>query len=199
MNIKGLDYNTTREKLVMPEYGREVQNMVSYAMTLPDRRARQRCAEGIVAIMARMMQRSQKDANFRQKLWDHLALMSDFKLDIDYPVDVRHARAVTARPQPVPYPMSRIPVRHYGKMLFEMFDRLKTMPAGRERDELARLAANHMKRNLMQWGRGSFDKHKVADDLARYTDGRVQLDIDHFVFEKTPVKEQQATPRRRKK
>ena len=85
MNIEGLDYNTQREKLVMPEYGREVQSMIDYAVTLEDKEERKQCATAIVAIMERMFPQSAGTADFRQKLWDHLAIMSGFKLDIDYP------------------------------------------------------------------------------------------------------------------
>lgn len=81
MNIEGLDYNTQREKLVMPEYGREVQSMIDYAVTLEDKEERKQCATAIVAIMERMFPQSAGTADFRQKLWDHLAIMSGFKLD----------------------------------------------------------------------------------------------------------------------
>ena len=144
MNIKGLDYNTTRERLVLPEYGREVQNMVDHALTLPTKEERQRCAETIIAIMGRMMQQNQNDTNFQRKLWDHLAIMSNFQLDIDYPFDVSNAAKIAKKPETVEYPNLRIPVRHYGAMLFEIFEKLKHMEPGKERDELVKLTANQM-------------------------------------------------------
>jgi hypothetical protein len=79
--------------------------------------------------------------------------------------------------------MTAIPVRHYGKMMFELFEKLKTMPEGEERDELVRQTANQMKRNLHQWSNGSTDDEKIASDLARFTDGKIQLDLDTFKFE----------------
>lgn len=184
MKISGLDYNTQRERLILPEYGREVQQMIDYCIALPNRAERQHCAESIVGVMERMMPRTGGDIDYRHKLWDHLALMSNFKLDIDYPVDITEAKKMLARPKPMPYPMKRIPVRHYGVMMFEVFERLKTMPPGIERTELIRLAANQMKRDLVQWGHGSSDNEKVATDLANYTDGRVQLDLSTFRFER---------------
>ena len=197
MNIEGLDYNTKREKLILPEYGREVQNMVDYAVSLPSKEERQRCAEAIVAIMDRMFPQNRDSADHVQKLWDHLAIMSDFKLDIDYPYDESQAKTITKKPDPMPYPMAKIPVRHYGKMMFEVFDKLKSMEPGEERDELIRLTANQMKRDLYQWGHGSSDDEKVASDLARYTDGKVQLDLDHFEFDKVETREMDK--KRRKK
>lgn len=183
MNISGLDYNTQRERLVLPEYGREVQQMVDHCVALPTRAQRQHCAESIICVMERMVPRLGSVDDYRHKLWDHLALMSDFKLDIDYPFDISEARRMLSKPNPMPYPMKRIPVRHYGVMMFEVFDRLKTMPEGSERTELIRLAANQMKRDLILWGHGSCDDEKVASDLAGYTGGKVQLDLQTFRFE----------------
>ena len=184
MNIDGLDYNTQREKLVLPEYGREIQDMVAYCVTLPTKEERQDCAETIISIMDRMNQQNHGNADHIQKLWDHLALMADFKLDIDYPFDVSQAMKIASKPEPMTYPMSKIPVRHYGKMMFELFEKLKNMEEGDERTELIRVVANQMKRCLIQWGHGSSDDEKVASDLARFTDGKVQLDLDTFKFDK---------------
>lgn len=196
MNIEGLDYNTQREKLIMPEYGREVQSMIDYAVTLEDRDERQRCANAIVAIMERMFPQAAGTPDLEHKLWDHLAIMSGFRLDIDYPCDISQAGKIAEKPAPVEYPMKKIPVKHYGYMMFEMFDKLKTMEDGPERDELIRITANQMKRNLRQWSNGSADDEKVASDLAAYTGGRVQLDLDTFEFEKMEVKD---TERKRKR
>ena len=94
MEIEGLDYNTQREKLLMPEYGREVQKMVDLAISLPTKSERQRCAATIIRIMDRMYPQNRQLADHEQKLWDHLALMSQFKLDIDYPYDVAQAATI---------------------------------------------------------------------------------------------------------
>ena len=189
MNIEGLDYNTQREKLVLPEYGREVQSMVDYAVALPTKAERQSCANAIIAIMRRMFSQSADAEGFERKLWDHLAMMSNFKLDIDYPFDVTEAQTILSKPEPMTYPMNNIPVRHYGKMMFELFDKLKTMPEGPDRDALVRMVSNQMKRDMMVWGHGSSDDEKVASDLAYFTDGKVQLDLDKFKFAKIEVKE----------
>lgn len=181
---------------MLPEYGREVQNMVNHALSLTDKAERQRCAETIIVTMERMFPQIKESADYKQKLWDHLALMSDFKLDIDWPYDVSQAKTISAKPEPMSYPMQRIPVRHYGRMLFDIFEKLKTMPAGKEQDALVRLAANQMKRDLMQWSHGYSDE-KVADDLARYTDGVVQLDLAKFKFDKIVAQETEKKRKRR--
>ena len=198
MKIEGLDYNTQREKLVLPEYGREIQQMVDYAVGLEDRSERQRCAETIIVIMDRMFPENKGTEDHERKLWDHLALMSGFKLDIDYPFDVSQAAQIDQKPEPLSYPMQKIPVRHYGAMLFEVFQKLKTMEPGEERDALVTLTANQMRRNLMQWSHGSSDEEKVASDLARFTDGKIQLDLDSFHFDAVDGRDLQKNNKKRK-
>jgi len=201
MNIEGLDYNTQRERIKLNEYGREIQQMVDYCVSIPDREERQACAEAIIDTMRKMNPSDQNINDRMQTLWDHLALMSDFKLDIDYPVEITTAEQMASKPEPVAYPNTRIPVRHYGRALFELFETLKTMEPGEERDTLVRMTANQMKRCLLLWGHGNGDDEKVADDLARFTDGVIQLDLDSFRFDKIDVLSiaQQAKQKKQKK
>lgn len=200
MNIEGLDYNTTRERLILPEYGREIQKMVDHAVTIEDRVARQKCAETIIKVMDRMFPHNRENAGYKQKLWDHLAVMSRFELDIDWPYDVNNALKISTKPEPMEYPMNRIPVRHYGHMLFEIFEMLKTMPAGEERNYLARLAALQMKSDLAQWSHGSCSDDKVIADLERLTDGAVKLTPRDIQSQRTASAQPKAqTEKKRKK
>lgn len=198
MEIEGLDYNTQREKLILPEYGREIQQMVDHAVSLPDKAERQRCAETIIDIMARKDSQSRNTTDYRQKLWDHLALMSNFQLDIDYPCDVSKALKIATKPEPLPYQNNRIAVRHYGKMLLEVMEKLKTMPPGEARDKLVKHTANQMKRNLVQWGHGSVENEKVAADIERLTDGAIKLDLKTFRFDKISNNENAEKKRKRR-
>ena len=184
MEIKGLDYNTQREKLLMPEYGREIQKMVDHAVGLADKAERLKCAKTIVRMMETKVPQIRDTADYQQTLWDHLYLMSGKQLDIDWPFDVSGAEKIHSKPAPVPLPQNRIRLRHYGKLVTELTDKLKTMPEGPERDELVRQTANQMKRDLLTWGHGSSDDEKVADDMARLTDGAVQLDLGKFRFDR---------------
>lgn len=199
MNMEGLDYNTQREELKLPEYGREIQKMVEHAIALPTKEERQQCAETIVSIMERMSPQGRDSNDQKQKFWDHLAIMSGFRLDIDYPYDVSQALKIAGKPEPMGYPMQSIPVRHYGHLVFELFEKLKTMPAGPERDQLTSMTANQMKRDLHQWSHGSADHEKIADDLARFTDGVIQLDLNDFEFERISNKEQPTEKRKKKR
>lgn len=98
MNIEGLDYNTQREKLLMPEYGREIQNMVDHAVSIPDKEERQRCAETIVRLMESKNPQVLEGENSEQTLWDHLYPMSHKQLDIDWPFDVSEAENILSKP-----------------------------------------------------------------------------------------------------
>ena len=200
MEIQGLDYNTQREKLLMPEYGREIQKMVDYAVSLPSREERLKCAKSIVRMMLTKVPQIRENVNYEQTLWDHLYLMSGKQLDIDWPFDVSGAEKIHSKPQPIPLPRNRIKLRHYGRLVEELLGKIKEMPVGEERDELVRQTANQMKRDLLTWGHGSADDEKVADDLARLTDGAIQLDLGQFKFDKvTAITVEEGKKGRRKK
>jgi hypothetical protein len=198
MDIKGLDYNTHREKLLMPEYGREIQKMVDYAVSLTDKQERQNCACEIIRMMETKVPDLRENANYEQTLWDHLYLMSHKQLDIDWPFDVSEAEKIHNKPNVIPLPQENIQLRHYGKLVEELFEKLKEMPAGEERDLLANYTANQMKRNLLTWGHGSMSDEKVADDLARFTDGVIQLDLTKLRLDKVTAIED-PKPKKKKK
>lgn len=166
-------YNTNEEKLRMPEYGRLVQQMVNHACKIENRAERQAYAERIVQIMAHVSPKMRNVADFRHKLWDHLAYIADYRLDIDYPVEIQHREHEA--PVHLCYPQSRIRYRHYGKLIERALNDVKAMPDTPARDRLLYQIANRMKRNLAAWkGDGATDE-KVARDIEDYTDGRVKL------------------------
>ena len=115
--------------------------------------------------------------------------MSHRELEIDWPYDVSGADKILSKPQPMKLPQSRIKLRHYGHLVEQLLDKLQTMPAGDERDELVKVTANQMKRDLALWGHGSMDDERVANDLARFTDGIIQLDLSKFKFDKVVLEE----------
>lgn len=198
MDIQGLDYNTQREKLIMSEYGREIQKMVEYACELPTKEERLKCAKTIIRLMENKNPQLRDNADYEQTLWDHLYLMSHRELDIDWPYDVSEADKILSKPEPMKLPNSKIKLRHYGHLVEELFEQLKTMPAGEERDALIKKTANQMKRDLVMWGHGSADDERIASDLARYTDGVIQLDLNNFMFEKVSLGENKQSGKKKK-
>ncbi|MCR5069332.1 MAG: DUF4290 domain-containing protein [Prevotella sp.] len=184
MQLEGLDYNTQREKLKLMAYGRDIQQMVERCIELPTKEQRQKCAETIISTMRRVVPSSQNQKERMPVLWYHLALMSDFKLDIDYPVEIEHEDKMAQKPGHIDYTNKRrMPIRHYGRLLFEMFEKLKEMPEGEERTALVNITAGQMYRSLVMWGMATADKEKVASDLARFTDGVIQISPDELKFE----------------
>ena len=197
MDIKGLDYNTQREKLVMPEYGREIQKMIEYACDLPTKEERLQCAYAIIKQMEYKNPQLKSNANYEQTLWDHLYLMSHRELEIDWPYDVSEADKILAKPQPLKLPQSHLRLRHYGHLVEQLLEKLQAMPEGDERNELVRITANQMKRDLALWGHGSIDDERVANDLARFTNGVIQLDLNRFKFEKVVLDETRKTKKKK--
>lgn len=170
-----MQYNTQKKKLPLPEYGRSIQNMVDYALTIDDRSERQRCANTIINIMGNMFPHLRDVPDFKHKLWDHLAIMSDFTLDIDYPYDIIRKDNLNTKPDPIPYPSTKIRYRHYGRTLEVLIKKAIEFPDGDEKNNLVALIANHMKKDYMAWNKDTVDEAKINDDLMEYSKGKLML------------------------
>lgn len=170
-----MQYNTQQKRMPLPEYGRSIQNMVDHALTIEDRAERQRCANTIINIMGGMFPHLRDVPDFKHKLWDHLAIMSDFKLDIDYPFEVIPQNNLDAKPEPVPYPCTKIRYRHYGRTLEVLIQKACEFPEGDEKQNLVALICNHMKKDYMTWNKDTVDDRKIADDLYELSGGKLQM------------------------
>lgn len=172
------EYNATRPRLRMPEYGRLVQQMVEEAVNIPTKPERQRYAERIVSVMLGLNPKMRNVEDYRHKVWDYLARLSDYRLDIDYPYEiVRHDEEESA-PVRLSYPKGFIRFRHYGRLIERATVTLKEMSPGPERDAYMRLVANRMKRNLADWKGDGVADSKVAHDIAFYTEGAVEPNFE---------------------
>lgn len=173
-----MEYNTKQKRLPLPEYGRSVQKMVDYALTIEDREERQRCAYTIVNIMESMFPNMHDLPDFKRKLWDHLAIMSDFKLDIDYPVEVIKKEKFTEPPTTISYQKSEVRNRHYGRIVEDMIKHALTMEEGEARDRLIKLIAVQMKKNYIAWNKDGVEDKRIYDDLRLYSDGKIDIADD---------------------
>ncbi|MCM1076447.1 MAG: DUF4290 domain-containing protein [Bacteroides sp.] len=171
-----LTYNTQLKHLILPEYGRNIQQMVDHCLTIEDRQLRTRCAYTIVNSMAKLFPKIREEEDYQRILWDHLAIMSDFKLDIDFPFDPPKPDRYSSRPKKVPYTSEHIRYRHYGKDVELLINKAVSMENGPERDELVMLIANHMKKLLLSVNPDGVDDAKVFKDLAEYSHGELHLD-----------------------
>ena len=164
-----LDYNTQLKKLELPEYGRNIQRMVDYCTQIEDREERTRCAYAIIATMGNLFPHLRDIDDFKHKLWDHLAIMSDFKLDIDYPYEVLKPDNLYTRPKPIPYKLSPIKYRHYGKLLEDMLKKYSSFPEdSQERRQLLSLLANNMKKTLYNSSKEIVEDERILKDIKEY-------------------------------
>ena len=172
---ENLVYNTSCETLKMPEYGRLVVQMVEFAMTIPDRDARTAYAHKIIRVMGGMNPQMKHIPDYQLKLWDHLAYLSDYKLDIDYPVEIRPYGEDT-HPNRLSYPGNKIKLRHYGHLVEQLLERLVEKLDTPERESLIVQIVARMRRNLIDWKGDTVDDERIARDIAYYTQGKVEMD-----------------------
>ena len=177
-----VDYNTERQSMVMAEYGRVVQDMVKYCISIQDREERQQCAQAIVAVMANISQEKLTNIDVQQKMWNHLAVISDFQLDIDYPVEIIKKEEVEEQPAPMALPQSKIRARFYGRILEQALDTLAKMPDGEERDALTCKVANQMKQSLFTWNPDVMSEGKVIRDIQEYCNDSVADALEGHQF-----------------
>ena len=169
------NYNTQREHLILPEYGRCIQQMVDHCLTLDDRAERLRCAQTIVGLMAGMVKQHGDADEFRKKLWNHLAAISNYQLDIDYPVEIERLEDTRAQHDSISYPQKRIARRHYGAIIEGLMQKLSAIEDDEERLALTQQVANQMKRSLARWNKDAMSDAKVLDDIFQYTQGKVGI------------------------
>ena len=169
-----MDYNSNRKKLPLPEYGRNLQNMVEHIMTIEDREERNRAARTIIDIMGNMYPYLRDINDFKHKLWDHIAIMADFQLDIDYPYDPPQRETFNEPPKIVPYNNGTIRQRHYGRITESLIKKASEFESGEEKEALIKLLANHMKKSYLIWNKDSVDDDKIYEDLEELSKGRIK-------------------------
>lgn len=194
-----LTYNTQLKKLVLPEYGRNIQQMVDHCLTIEDKEERTRCAYSIINTMGNLFPNLRDIEDFKHKLWDHLAIMSDFKLDIDYPCDVIKPESLNSFPEKVDYYTSPIKYRHYGRSIELMIAKASSMPEGEERDALILLVANHMKKLMLSVNSEGVDDAKILKDLRELSHGAINLNPENYHLHEFKEAPQQTSNKRKKK
>ena len=175
-----MKYNTTEKRLVLPEYGRNIQSMVDHCLTIEDRDERNQCANAIINIMGNLFPHLRDVSDFKHILWDHLAIMADFKLDVDSPYELVITDNLYKRPPRLKYSNSRIAYRHYGKIVEQTIQKANEMDDSPEKDILIRMVANYMKRLYMTWNKDTVDDRKIFKDLEEMSDGKIVLDENAY-------------------
>ncbi|MBF90400.1 MAG: methionyl-tRNA formyltransferase [Flavobacteriales bacterium] len=173
-----LEYNTQREKLIISEYGRHIQKLVDHAANLNDRVERQKIAEGIIDLMGELNPHLRDVDDFKHKLWDHLFIMSDFKLDVNSPYEKPELEKLFEKPDPLAYPNSKIRFNHYGKVVEMMIEEASEMEKGELRDKLTLAIANQMKKSYVNWNRDSVEDKLIFKQLEQLSKGKLSLPED---------------------
>lgn len=167
------DYNTSRKHLVLPEYGRNIHMMVDYIKTVEDKAERTRLAHAVVAVMGNLNPHLRDINDFKHKLWDHLALIADFDIDIDYPYAPPRPETFLEKPRVVEYGTHSMVFRHYGKSIEMMVKSAIELAESPEKDNLLNVIANHMKKSYLTWNREAVEDEVILKDLQRLAGGRI--------------------------
>ena len=176
-----MQYNTQLKKLVLPEYGRNIQNMVDHCVGIKNPDERKRCAYTIIDIMGSMFPHLRDVNNFKHLLWDHLAIMSDFKLDIEYPYEIITPEELNTPPGHLDYSRPTMQYRHYGKIMERMIKIASNMEDGEKKDYLVKLLLSQMKRSYSQWNKDVEDQ-KIFHDLYALSEGKIKIEVEEYVI-----------------
>ena len=170
-----LDYNTERERLDMPEYGRNVLKMVEYLKTIPDRNERSAQAKSVVKTMEILNPQVRGQENWEHKLWDHLYMIAGFDLDIDSPFPCPVKEEFDTKPVPIPMKGTRIKARHYGRNIEKIINLLCDEPDGEVKTAMIRSLAIYMRQQYLIWNKDSVDDATIFADIEHLADHRLRI------------------------
>jgi hypothetical protein len=169
-----MEYNTTQKKLILPEYGRNVQMMAEHLLAIEDRDKRTEAAHELVAIMTNMNPLVKETKDYKQKMWDFLAELCEHKLDIDFPFPITNVSELP-KPSKLDYNTSRIKYRHYGLTIERLIDAASSFEDGPDKDVLIKMIANHMKKTYVAWNQKSVNDSIIISDLFKMSNGKLNL------------------------
>jgi len=175
-NTPIFDYNSTRNKLILSEYGRNVQNMVKYIVALPTKEERNRYAQVVIDLMGFLNPHLRDVADFKHKLWDHLHIISDYQIDVDAPYPKPTPEAVHMKPKPLRYPHQRIKYKHYGKTIELMIEKAKAIEEPERKKYMIQSIANFMKMAYVQWNKDSVTDESILSDLYAMSGGELKAE-----------------------
>jgi hypothetical protein len=170
-----LEYNTQREKLIISEYGRHIQKMVDFAVNLEDKEKRQKTSESIINLMGELNPHLRDVEDFKHKLWDHIFIISDFKLDIDSPYPKPNIEDLFKKPEPLDYPNQKIKYNHYGKIVELMIEEAVKMEDADLQEKLVLAIANQMKKSYINWNLDSVEDKTILKQLVTLSNQKLSL------------------------
>ena len=175
MHTQDIEYNTEREQLVIPEYGRHIQKMVNHAIAIEDKEERNKVAKAIIGVMGNMQPHLRDVPDFQHKLWDQLFIISKFKLDVDAPYPVLTEEELKQRPDPLEYPQNHPKYRFYGNNIIRMINVANSWEEGDLKEALVFTIANHMKKCFLNWNKDTVEDDVIFNHLYELSDGKINL------------------------
>ncbi len=175
MDIYNLEYNTEREKLIIPEYGRHLQKMINQAIEIEDAEERNKVAKAIIAVMGNLQPHLRDVPDFQHKLWDQLFIISNFKLDVEAPYPILTKEKLEERPEPLKYPQNFPKYRFYGNNIKRMIDVANSWEDGDLKTALTFTIANHMKKCYLNWNKDTVEDYVIFNHLYELSDGKIDL------------------------
>lgn len=173
--ISSLEYNTERNQLVIPEYGRHIQKLVEHCRALETKEERNRMATAIIGVMGNLNPHLRDVEDFQHKLWDQLFVIANFDLDADSPYPIPDKEVLAARPARMSYPQKRPRYRFYGNNIQSMINIALGWEKGEKREALTYIIANHMKKSFLNWNKDSVDDPVIFKHLFELSNGEINL------------------------
>lgn len=170
------DYNTTRSDLILAEYGRNVQNMVKYIIDLPTKEERNKYAQAVIDLMGFLNPHLRDVADFKHKLWDHLHIISDYKIDVDSPYPKPTPEAAMVKPAHIGYPQQKIRYKHYGKTVEKLIEKTIEEENPERKAAMVQGVANFMKMAYVQWNKDNVSDEVIFKNLRELSGGNLELD-----------------------
>lgn len=170
-----LEYNTSRDKLVISEYGRHIQKLVNHAITIKKREDRQRFVEGIINIMGDLNPHLRDVVDFKHKLWDHIFVISNFQLNIDSPYQQPVVETLYQKPEPLSYPKNNIKYNHYGKVIELLIKEANNIEDNDLKEKLIISIANQMKRSYVNWNNDTVEDEIIFTQLNKLSNGKLSV------------------------
>lgn len=180
-NLADMEYNTGRNQLIMREYGRHIQKMIEYLLSIEDKETRQRNAYAVIELMGFLNPHLKNVEDFRHKLWDHLFLISDFKLDVESPYPIPTRETLKAKPKPLPYPKRYPRFAHLGKNLQSVIDKALKEENPEKKQGFANAIAYYMKLAYSNWHKETVHDDAIQSELSNITDGQLAFTNTPYV------------------
>lgn len=194
-----MEYKSSLNELILPEYGRNVQKLVENAVLIEDKEEREKYVEKIINLMGRMYPYLRDLRDFKHKLWDHLVIMSNFKLEVDSPYPKPDSTTFSEKPESIPYKTKGYKYKHFGRNIVDMLNYAAGLEDGEEKVLLTALLANHMKKLYLTWSKDIVADDFIFQKISELTNGKLEVAKDIVLSDSNKLVNKQQQQQRKKR